>query len=166
MTFDDIIAALSKEMGAEIEVEGGFCAVRTATGHQAPGANHQASGVTILMQNLEGRDEMLTTADLGEMPPERLERLYRMMLEANDLFRDTGGATISINPDTGHVRLQRHDPFDVLAEKGPANVLMDFANVAETWAGIVSDYRDAPQESAAEEPDFVIGQSNFFGFQV
>ena len=158
MTFNDIIAALSKEMGAEIETEGGFCAIRTS--------GVAENGVTILMQPLEGQGEMLTTADLGEMPPESLERLYRMMLEANDLFRDTGGATLSISPDTGHVRLQRHDPFDALAEKGPANALMDFANVAETWAGLVRDYRDAPQESAAEETDFVIGQSNFSGFQV
>ena len=141
MTFDDIIAALSKEMGAEIEVEGGFCAVRTG--------GDDGNGIMVLMQDLDGQGEMLTTADLGEPPPERLERLYSMLLEANDLFRDTGGATFSISRDNGHVRLQRHDAFDALAAKGPAKALMDFANVAETWAGIVRDYREGGMGAGA-----------------
>ena len=128
MTFNDIIAALSKEMGAEIETEGGFCAIRTS--------GVAENGVTILMQPLEGQGEMLTTADLGEMPPESLERL------------------------------QRFDLYDVLMEAGPSKALTLFATVATEWSKLVRDYRDAPQESAAEETDFVIGQSNFFGFQV
>ena len=73
MTFDDLIAALSKEMGVEIESEGGFCAVRTG--------GDDKNGVTILMQHLDGQGEMLTSADLGEPPSERLERLYSMLLE-------------------------------------------------------------------------------------
>lgn len=50
MTFDDIIAALSKEMGAEIETEGGFCAIRT-------------SGVADEQHTLANHPELFTLAD-------------------------------------------------------------------------------------------------------
>ena len=85
MTFADIVAILSTEIGATIEMEKDTCALR------AGGSNK--SSVTILVQGLDVRGAMLMTADLGAPPPERLERLYRALLEANDLFRDTGGAT-------------------------------------------------------------------------
>ena len=138
MAFAEIISELSKELNAEIEIEENTCAVRAGVDGQQP--------VTILLQGFDERRALLTTADLGQPPPERLERLYREILEANDLFRDTGGATLSVNPATGNVRLQRFDPYDAIAQAGASKALMLFANVAAAWAKLVSDYRDAPHE--------------------
>ena len=142
MIFADLIAALSKELGMEIEIENDACAVRTGA---AGGAS-----VTILLQGFDDRGAVLATADLGEPPPERLERLLRSLLEANDLFRDTGGATLSLDPATGRVRLQRFDAFDALAEVGPAKALVAFADFAATWAGIIRDFRDVPEDTKRE----------------
>lgn len=154
MTFTELVATLSKEIGGKIETEGDICAVRTGVDGQQP--------VTILLQGFDERRALLTTADLGQPPPERLERLYREILEANDLFRDTGGATLSVNPATGNVRLQRFDPYDVIAEAGASKALMLFANVAAAWAKLVSDYRDAPREEENQSSQ----DGNLLGFRV
>ena len=139
MTFADLVFALSKELGMEIEIENDACAVRTGT---ADGAS-----VTILLQGFDDRGTFLATADLGEPPPERLERLFRSLLEANDLFRDTGGATLSLDPATGHVRLQRFDAFATLEEVGPDKTIVAFADFAATWAEIIRDFRDVPEDA-------------------
>ncbi len=144
MTFADIVATLSRDFGTNIETDGDNCAVR------AEGSNK--SSVTVLMQGFDEREALLMTADLGLPPPERPELLYRSLLEANDLFRDTGGATISIDSATGHVRLQRFDPYIAVSEAGPRQTLLAFATVATAWSGIVHDFRDAPKEAATEPP--------------
>ena len=146
MTFIELIATLSKELGGEIEIENDTCAVRT--GEDARDA------VTILLQGFDERRALLMTANLGQPPPEQLERLYRTILEANDLFRDTCGATLSVNPATGNVRLQRFDPYEVLSEVGLSRALRLFADVATAWARIVRDYREEPpQKEADPAPD-------------
>ena len=154
MAFTELVAALTKEIGGEIETEGDTCAVRTGT--------DESTSVTILIQGFDERGALLMTADLGQPPPERLERLYRTILEANDLFRDTCGATLSLNPTTGNVRLQRFDPYDVLMEVGPSKALRLFASVATEWSKLVRDYRDAPPEE--EEKTSLHG--NLSGFRV
>ena len=146
MTFAELVAALSKDVGEEIEIENDTCAVRT--GEVARDA------VTILLQGFDERRALLMTANLGQPPPERLERLYRTILEANDLFRDTCGATLSVNPAAGNVRLQRFDPYEVLSEVGLSRALRLFADVATAWARIVRDYREEPpQKEADPSPD-------------
>lgn len=59
---------------------------------------------------------LLATADLGEVPPESREALYKTLLEANDLFAGTLGATLSLNPANGRVRLQRFDDGTVFGD--------------------------------------------------
>ena len=153
MTFKEAVAALAQKLGVEIAVEGDACALRASA--------KDGTAVTIWMQGSDERGTVLTGADLGAPPPERLERLYRAMLEGNDLFRDTGGATLSVNPDTGSVRLQRFDSLDALEEVGPAKAFAAFADVAAGWAKIIRGFRDAP----AEDKDSG-GVCNLFGLRV
>lgn len=154
MTFTELVAALSKEVGGEIEIENNTCAVRT-------GAD-EGSSITVLIQGFDERGALLMTADLGQPPPEHLEQLYRAVLEANDLFRDTCGATLSVNPATGNVRLQRFDLYDVLMEAGPLKALTLFASVATEWSKLVRDYRDAP----VEEEENASSDGNLLGVRV
>ena len=154
MTFTELVAALSKEVGSEIETDSDTCAVRTGT--------DESLSVTILIQGFDERGALLMTADLGQPPPERLELLYRTILEANDLFRDTCGATLSVNPATGNVRLQRFDLYDVLLEVGVSKALTLFASVATQWAALVRDYRDAPHGEEDNYPD----DGNLLGVRV
>ena len=63
MTFTDFVAALSKEIGTDIETEGDSCAV-------SAGAS-DGSSVTVLLQGFDERGAVLATADLGAPPPGR-----------------------------------------------------------------------------------------------
>lgn len=154
MTFTELVAVLSKEVGGEIEIENDTCAVRTG--------GDENTAITVLIQGFNERSALLMTADLGQPPPEHLERLYRTILEANDLFKDTCGATLSVIPQTGNVRLQRFDLYDVLMEVGPLKALTLFASVAVEWAKLVRDYRDAPHEEEKSSSQ----DSNLFGVRV
>lgn len=144
-SFPDFVAALSKELDTAIETEGDACAVRAGA---ADGAS-----VAVLLRGCDDRGSVLATADLGAPPPERLEPLYRALLEANDLFRDAGGAALSLGPDTGHVRLRRFGAYDALFEAGPAKALLAFAEIAASWAEVIRDFRDKPQEYTAGEDE-------------
>jgi len=75
MTFKETIAALAQKLGVEIEVEGDACALTASA--------KDGTSVTVWMQGYDERGALLMGADLGAPPPERLERLYRAMLEGN-----------------------------------------------------------------------------------
>lgn len=138
MTFADIIAALSKELGTQIETDGDVCAIQA-------GAT-DGDSVTVLLHGLDECGAVLFVADLGEPPPEGRDRLMRVLLEANDLFRNTAGATLSLDPDCGRVRLQRTFPADALAQGGVGIAFAAFADTAAAWQKLVSDFRAAPPE--------------------
>ena len=141
MTFADIIAALSKELGAKIETEGDMCAVQA-------GAT-DGDSVTVILHGLDECEAVLFAADLGEPPPEGRDRLMRVLLEANDLFRNTAGATLSLDPDSGRIRLQRAFQTDALAQGGVGVALAAFADTAVAWQSLVADFRAAPSEAPA-----------------
>ncbi len=46
-------------------------------------------------------------------------------------------ATLSLDPDTGRVRLQRFDSFEALEEAGPDKAFVAFADVAAAWAELI-----------------------------
>ncbi len=56
------------------------------------------SHLQILVQNVSEHHLVLMSADLGEPPPDGGEKLYRTMLEANNLFAGTAGATLARTP--------------------------------------------------------------------
>ena len=122
MIFADIAAALAKETGIAIETEGDACAIRAEA--------TDGTSVTVLLQGLDHCGAVLLAADIGEPPPEGREALMRTMLEANDLFRDTAGATLSLDSDRGCIRLQRTLPIDTLAQGGVGVAFAAFADTA------------------------------------
>jgi hypothetical protein len=141
MIFADIVAALSKEIGTEIETEGDVCAIRA-------GATDGTS-VTVILHGLDECGAVLLAADIGEPPPEGRDRLLRVLLEANDLFRNTAGATLSLDPDRGCIRLQRAMPADTLAQGGVGVAFAAFADTADAWQQLVADFRAAPPDAPA-----------------
>lgn len=142
MAFKKLVAELANGLGAQIEIADDACAVELET--------EEGVEVTILMQGFDERGVMLTTADLGEPPPEGREGLFLMLLATNDAFERTCGATLSVNPATGRIRLQRHDTYDALAYVGAAKALIAFANVAATWKRVVADFRVSAQRPSGE----------------
>ena len=149
MSFEELIAGLGKSIGMELKVQDGLCGVN-------------ADGVPIIMRYIEPYGIVYIHADLGEPPPQGLETLYRKLLDSNHAFQATSGATLSVNPETGSVRLQRFDPYDVIAAAGASKVLVLFANVAAAWSALVCDYRDAPREGTGNSSD----EGNLLGVRV
>lgn len=135
MTFREYADVLAKELGVEIEVEGDACAVSLGS--------EEGDKVEILLQGIGEHGALLTCAELGEPPPEGRKRLYQTILEANDLFSGTAGATLSLNPQNGHVRLQRYDDIDTLARIGLAKALIAFSDTAAAWKRLITDFRDS-----------------------
>ena len=148
MDAKELIADIAKRIGLEYDGGDTF--------------SFEADGLVVAISSLPELDAVALTGDVGEPPPERLEGLYKTLLGANHFFGGTGGATISLDPDNGRIALCRALPLVTLdGEKFYAEVER-FVNTAETWAKVVSNYRDAageaPDEGTAEErPAFGTG---------
>ncbi len=144
MEATEIIKSFGEKIGIGLELDAdGSCAF-------------EADELLISISNLHELDAIALVGDLGEPPPERLDDLYKIMMEANHLFGGTGGATLSLNPETGHFALCRvlqckaldGDSFFAEAER--------FVSTLEVWTKIVGSFRAAPpvgNQTDATSPD-------------
>ena len=106
-------------------------------------------------------DEIVLSGDIGEPPPEHLENLYKVMLEAQYLFNGTAGATISLNAENNHFSLCKALSCKILDGDSLYEEAEHFVNTLEVWTKLVKDYRgvtskveevkadDAPQLDAS-----------------
>ena len=101
-------------------------------------------GATVIINDLREINAVALVGDLGEPQPERLDALYKLMLEANHLFGGTAGATISCNPKTGHFALCRVLPCVALDGDFFFAEAERFVSTLESWTKIVREFRDAP----------------------
>ena len=97
----------------------------------------------------------------GEIPspvPDKEDAFRKTMLEANYFFNGTGGATFSINPETGAYTLIAAERLDRLAPESFFAFVEKFVNTLATWKAIALSAEASPTssdsgESAAREPD-------------
>ena len=155
MAFDETIALLSKAIGIELQIEDGIC------GFKAGDPEDDVASVNIIISNVEERGEVLLYADLGDVPPEGREAFYRNLLEANNLFQGTAGATLSLENGTGIIRLQIRENSSTFANSAEEHV-GTFVETALTWKRIVVDYRSSREESKPTE-DTQPDNSSFMG---
>ena len=137
----EIIAAFGEKLGIELKLnEDGVCMF-------------EADGMTMTIHNLREIDTIVIMGDLGDPPPWNLENLYRNMLEANYHFRDTSGATISFNPETGRFILCRALPCKALDGESFFAAAERFVSTLEIWGRIIRDYRGgAPKDDGEKIP--------------
>lgn len=146
MAFKDVVAVIEQELGTELAVVQDTTVFEVAGGNGGP-------RVRILVQDEAERNLVLLSADLGEPPPEGRERLFRTMLEANNLFSGTAGATLALDAATGSCRLQRFLPPDALANDVQGQ-FVPFVETALAWGRAIADFRPAAAgegEAAGEE---------------
>lgn len=155
MAFDDMISLLSKAIGIELQIEDGVC------GFKAGDPEDDVASVSIMISNVEERSEILLYADLGNVPPEGREDFYRTLLEANNLFQGTAGATLGLENGTGLIRLQLRENSSIFANNAEEHV-GTFVETALTWKKIVVDYRVSRKESKPTE-EAVFDSSSFMG---
>jgi len=133
MTFGELLEGLGKNLGVELIDEGGAAAVLV---DDMPVILHAA-----------GDDILFVHADLGEIAPEGREEIIAAALEANFLYQATGGATLAVNGQDGHLHIQKYNWIDRLDVEKATNDLTRFADVALSWRKILED-RKVPQASA------------------
>lgn len=133
MTFAELIDGLGKNLGIELTDEGGATAI-------------EVDGLSVIL-HLAGEDILFVHADLGEIAPESREEVVAAALEANFLYQATGGATLAVNGEDGHLHLQKYNWIDRLDAEKAAQDLAKFAEVALAWRKILED-RKLPESAA------------------
>ena len=94
----------------------------------------------------------------GEVPyvdPEKKDALLKAAMEANYFHRGTGGATFSLNPETGALTLIASAKLDALGEEDFFAFVEKFVNALATWKGISGSGAardDLPAEPSAGSP--------------
>ena len=142
MSFNDIVSVLGRAFGLELKV------VQDTTVFEVD-SEDGGTKVQVVIHYVGERKLVLMSADLGEPPPEGGERLYRTMLEANNLFEGTAGATLALDAATGRFRLQRYESPDELSNDAKAKI-DSFIETALFWSRAIADFR--PSGETPETP--------------
>ena len=146
MVFEDIVAVLERAFSLELKV------VQDTTVFEVS-SEDGGTKVKVLVQDAGERNLLLMSADLGEPPPDGGERLYRTMLEANNLFSGTAGATLALDAATGRFRLQKYESPDELANDPEAKVV-SFVETALFWSRSIADFRSSGEGPGTPSRDF------------
>jgi hypothetical protein len=67
--------------------------------------NFEIDGRAFSIHDIDECGRIVLSGDLGHPPPECREKLCVALLEAQHLFKNTAGATFSIDPETGNFSL-------------------------------------------------------------
>ena len=140
-------------------------------------AAFDADGMPFFLMKItnEGESEYLVVAaDLGEPPPERLEKLYQALLDAGHNFAGAGGGVLARNPSDGHIWLQSREPFALMDVETAISKVKTLGDAAVNWRDIIKEYREGasiPEPATAEasaEPlgDAFGGKEGLAGFMM
>jgi len=112
-----------------------------------------ADGMPFFMMRVanEGESEYLVVAaDLGEPPPERLEKLYQALLDAGHNFAGAGGGVLARNPGDGHIWLQSRESLSSLDVEAALAKIKSLGDAAVNWRDIIREYREGTPVSEPE----------------
>lgn len=108
-------------------------------------AAFDADGMPFFLMRVakEGESEYLVVAaDLGEPPPERMEKLYQALLDAGHNFAGAGGGVLARNPGDGHIWLQSREPFALMDVETAISRVKALGDAALNWRDIIREYRE------------------------
>ena len=129
-------------------------------------AAFDADGMPFFMMRVanEGESEYLVVAaDLGEPPPERLEKLYQAFLDAGHNFAGAGGGVLARNPGDGHIWLQSRESLSSLDVEAALAKIKSLGDAAVNWRDIIREYREGtsiPEPEAAATYEAPAGGGN------
>ena len=129
-------------------------------------AAFDADGMPFFLMRVanEGESEYLViAADLGEPPPERLEKLYQTLLDAGHNFAGAGGGVLARNPGDGHIWLQSRESLSSLDVEAAISKVKALGDAAINWRDIIREYREGasiPEPEAAATYEAPAGGGN------
>lgn len=126
----------------------------------------EIDGMTVTLSEVVQSDDLFMWAEVGELPPEGRETLYRVLLEALHMGRATGGATLSVDPESEKVCLHRSDSLKVMDCERFKSVFQKFVDVLEFWRQTLVDFRPAARRQAEamqveQEKEHEVVRGNF-----
>ncbi len=122
-------------------------------------AAFDADGMPFFLMRVanEGESEYLViAADLGEPPPERLEKLYQTLLDAGHNFAGAGGGVLARNPGDGHIWLESREPFASMDVEAAISKVKALGEAAINWRDVIREDREGtsipgPEAATAHE---------------
>ena len=109
----------------------------------------------------EGESEYLViAADLGEPPPERLERLYQALLDAGHAFAGAGGGVFARNPADGHIWLQMREAYASIDVETAISKVKALGDAAVNWRDIIREFREGASIPGAKAPDNALSEAS------
>ena len=107
-------------------------------------AAFDADGMPFLVMRVadEGESEYLViAADLGEPPPERMEKLYEAW---------AGGGVFARNPADGHIWLQLREAYASIDVESAIAKVKALGEAAVNWRDIIREYREGASIPGAQ----------------
>lgn len=143
MYFAEIITTLNDAMGTDLEDLDGVLMF-------------DLDGCETVFQTAE--DKFIMTADLGLCQEVFLDRLTSECLKDNYMFAGVRGSSLALNPENGHLFLQRCDWLDRLTREKLIDTMDRFSEAVMKYAGIIrsiQENQEYPEDSSAEpSPSF------------
>ena len=118
----------------------------------AGGYTFAIDDVTVSFRERTETQELITVSEVGELPDEGAEHVYRLLMEA--MFRDggSGGAIFSLEPDSKRIWAHRRDSLATMDDEGFRSMLERFVNGMEEWRRLVGGLSElAPKLAEAKE---------------
>ena len=139
MAFDDAMSALGAELGFGLAADGGRVRIEASGG--------DGGGIAVEMSDMPGAGAVLFSAEVGDV--QSVEAL-QTLLEANHLFCETSGATLSA--EDGRLYFERYVPLPAIGRGEGAAIVKAFASDALEWRRRIAGARGAPGAQMQDIP--------------
>ena len=127
MMFEDAVESLGQRLGADLSVKEGACHI-------------EVDGMAVAMHQIDDIGGFCLLGEIGELPPLNAEAVMSALLTANHLFKGTGGATISRDPDTGNLFLCLYERLELLDGDRIYEIFGRFVDTLEIWRETVKNF--------------------------
>jgi hypothetical protein len=121
----------------------------------------EVDALEFAIHDLSEQRRVALVGDLGAVPSENPEGLFRLMLEAQHCFRDTEGAVFSIDRERDRLTLNRILFCTELDDETFFNEVERFVNQLEAWAHIIRDYNGQKVEDKGQQDEIKSPESAF-----
>ena len=137
MTFENLLEALGKRLGLEMENAGGAAAV-------------EVDGTAVILQ--DAGELLLLRAEVGEIPEDGKLAILSSAMEANFLYQGTGGATFAVNREDGRLHIHKYNWMERIDADSVIDAMDKLADTAAAWRRILSEYHPASDASPTDKP--------------
>ncbi|MCL2029292.1 MAG: type III secretion system chaperone [Deltaproteobacteria bacterium] len=89
--------------------------------------------IALLIEHLPDAEQLLLAAPVAEVPVAGREELYRLLLQGQHIFAETGGATLALDQEESFVSLQMAPSLRALTRENFPALVENFLNMVDYW---------------------------------